>query len=78
MSAGSDFVGSGRARSKSRLGCSQGEIDATPVKAQGESEKLNLQASHHEPLILQMRAGDRQGTLRKGLGLVAYLAPNVI
>ena len=41
----------------------QGEIDATPVKAQGgESEKLNLQASHHEPLILRMRAGDGPGT----------------
>jgi hypothetical protein len=41
----------------------QGEIDATPVKAQGgESEELNLQVSHHEPLILQMRAGDGPGT----------------
>ena len=41
----------------------QGEIDTAPVEAQrGESEELNLQASHHEPLILRARAEDGQGT----------------
>ena len=41
----------------------QGKVDAAPVEAQGgESEKLNLQASHHEPLIPRVRAGDGPGT----------------
>ena len=41
----------------------QGKVDAAAVEAQGgESEKLNLQASHHEPLIPRVLAGDGPGT----------------
>jgi hypothetical protein len=42
----------------------QSEVDAAPVEAPGgKSEKLNLQASHHEPLIPPVPAGDGPGTL---------------
>ena len=41
----------------------QAKVDAAPVEAQGgESEKLNLQANHHEPVIPRVRAGDGPGT----------------
>ena len=41
----------------------QGEVDGAPVEAHGrETEKLNLQARHREPLMLRAQAGDGPGT----------------